>query len=436
MGGTGATGNQGQQGTPGANGTNGTNGTNGQNGQQGPAGDAGLNGRDFRFSGPGLVVTVLDAGIVDGGTVVDLKVADSNGRALDRTGIITEGAVSVSFVLGYLEERAADGYPLQYVAYTKRNVTFDGGTFVQNSSESNGTWTELELGTYRYQFATAVNVGANAGKTHTLGLYATRTAQTVRYVDNEVVHFRPDGQPVSKKRDIVTDQACNSCHTRLEAHGGARREVGLCIVCHTNTNDLDPESGNSFDFKKMIHNIHAGPKLESVDAGTQYLFVGFNNAVQLLERALPGQPERLRELPHGHAGRPLEDGGVAGELLWLPRPPLVHRHDAAPGRVVDARRRRAHRRAVHGVPRRGLGLARLGEARLGEPRPAQGDGVGQHRLDAHDGAGRAPRRHLRRHGEQPAARRAGLAAEPPALRLRWAERRPGALHLRDGRDGG
>ncbi|MDP3238042.1 MAG: OmcA/MtrC family decaheme c-type cytochrome [Myxococcales bacterium] len=247
-------------------------------GPQGPAGDAGLNGRDFRFTGNGLVVTVLDAGIDDGGASVDLRMADQAGRALDRTGTLTEGAISVSLVAGYVEERS-DGLALQYVSYTRRNVTFDGGTYAQNAADTNGTWTELGTGVYRYRFGTPMVVGANAGKTHSIGLYATRTVQGVRAVDNAVFHFRPDGQPVTTTRELVTDQACNSCHTRLEAHGGARRDIALCIMCHTDTADIDPETGNSFDFKAMVHAIHRGEGLPSVVAGTPYRFVGFNNVV-------------------------------------------------------------------------------------------------------------------------------------------------------------
>jgi OmcA/MtrC family decaheme c-type cytochrome len=275
----GPSGSMGATGMNGAPGTPGMNGMNGTDGMSGPVGDAGVNGRDFRFTGPGLVVTVLDAGVFDGGATVDLRLADESGRPLDRVGTLTEGAVSVSLVLGSLDQRASDNLPLQYVSYTRRTVLFDGGTFPQNAADTGGVWTELGPGLYRYRLATPVNVGANADKTHSVGIYATRSVQGVRAVDNTVFHFRPDGQPVTATRSIVTDEACNTCHTRLEEHGGARREVPLCIMCHTNTADIDPDTGNTFDFKTMIHNLHAGFKLQSVDAGVPYRFVGFGNTV-------------------------------------------------------------------------------------------------------------------------------------------------------------
>ncbi len=289
-------GSPGTQGPPGETGAPGKDGENGQNGQPGPAGDAGPEGpqgpqgpqgppgdagRDLRFVGPGLNIRVLDAGVSNGVATAELELTDSTGRALDRTGTYTEGAVSVSLVLGFIEERA-DGLPLQYTAYTRRNVTWDGGTYVQNSADTNGQWTELGplTGRYLYRFGTAVNPGANVNKTHSVGLYATRTYQNQRYVANTVFNFRPDGQPVTAVRDIVTTQACNTCHTRLEAHGGARREVGLCIMCHTNSADIDPETGNTIDFKTMVHNIHRGAQLPSVtDGGVPYRIVGFGGAV-------------------------------------------------------------------------------------------------------------------------------------------------------------
>lgn len=281
---TGAQGTQGPAGNAGVNGADGSDGQPGATGEQGPAGpqgDAGEPGRDFRYVGPGVKVAILEAAISDGGVAsVDVKVTDSSDRALDRTGTWTEGAVSLSFVLGYLEERA-DGLPLQYVSYTTRSVAFDGGTVVQNGTDSNGTWADVDAmhGVYRYTFHSVASVGANASKTHSVGLYATRSFQGQTYVDNQVFSFRPDGQAVTAKRDIVTTAGCNACHVKLEAHGGARREVGLCIMCHTDTHSVDPESGNTVDFKVMIHNIHAGPKLQSVDAGTPYRIIGYMNSV-------------------------------------------------------------------------------------------------------------------------------------------------------------
>ena len=49
----------------------------------------------------------------------------------------------------------------------------------------------------------------------------------------------------------------------LNAHGGARVEVQYCVMCH-NPGTTDPYSGNALDFKVMIHKIHTGNTLPSI----------------------------------------------------------------------------------------------------------------------------------------------------------------------------
>lgn len=169
----GTDGTSGATGPTGATGTMGATGNTGANGDAGPPGPQGDAGRDLRFVGPGLTVKVLDAGVVaDGGTILELLITDTAGRGLDRTGIYTEGAVSLSLVLGWVDERA-DGLPLQYVSYTRRNITFDGGTFPQNAADTGGAFTELtpSSGRYLYRFGTPVVPGVNANKTHSVGIY-------------------------------------------------------------------------------------------------------------------------------------------------------------------------------------------------------------------------------------------------------------------------
>ncbi|MGB7453056.1 MAG: OmcA/MtrC family decaheme c-type cytochrome, partial [Lysobacterales bacterium] len=42
---------------------------------------------------------------------------------------------------------------------------------------------------------------------------------------------------------------------------GSRREIGLCILCHNPNQDIDPDTGNSFDMPLMTHKIHMGANL-------------------------------------------------------------------------------------------------------------------------------------------------------------------------------
>lgn len=272
---TGAQGPQGDAGAPGAPGTPGPQGDAGAPGTPGPQGDAGTPGRDVRLVGPGLKVTILDAGIV--GTVgsMELLITDDANRPLDRTGTFTEGSVSLSVVPAWLDVRG-DGLVLDYTPY-KRNAAG------QAAADTGGTWAELEprdSGRYRYTFGTALDPTGHEDRTHTFAIYGSRTFQGASYVANPVFHFRPDGQAVTVTREIVTTQACNGCHGTLKLHGGARREVGLCITCHNpGATNVDPDTGNSIDFKVLIHKIHRGANLPSVLDGGTYQIIGFGNSV-------------------------------------------------------------------------------------------------------------------------------------------------------------
>ena len=53
-------------------------------------------------------------------------------------------------------------------------------------------------------------------------------------------------------RDVVRTADCNKCHDQLAFHGGSRRGVDLCIMCHQ-PQTVDPNTGNTLDMKVFIH---------------------------------------------------------------------------------------------------------------------------------------------------------------------------------------
>ncbi len=167
---------------------------------------------------------------------VTFTLTDPAGLPLDRTGVFTPGPVSTSFVLSYIP-----AFEEAYVAYTTRVQTspITGDSAVQASTDSGGTYTELSIGTYRYKFGTVLPEGYDIDATHTLGVYAVRNLSEFdlgTYVANELDHFVPSGSSEPMPRDIVTTETCNGrCHDPLAIHGGSRREVGLCILCHNRT---------------------------------------------------------------------------------------------------------------------------------------------------------------------------------------------------------
>jgi OmcA/MtrC family decaheme c-type cytochrome len=231
------------------------------------------------FVRPGLVLKIESAGIASDGTIqAKFKVTDPQGLGLDRLGVSTPGAVSISFVASTIPAGQT-----QYVAYTTRVQTspITNKSAIQGSTDSGGVFAQVADGEYTYTFKTKAPAGFDAAATHTIGVYSSRDLTSfdlgTQYA-NDLFTFTPSGAPVTATRDVVETSSCNQCHDPLSAHGGARQLVGLCILCH-NPQSSDPDTGNTIDFKVMIHKIHDGVNLPSVKAGGKYQIIGFNQSV-------------------------------------------------------------------------------------------------------------------------------------------------------------
>lgn len=232
---------------------------------------------------PGLVIKVNSVTIgADRKPVVDLTMTDALQQPLDRTGGQTPGAVSASFVLSWFDPTTRN-----YTSYITRtetapaNAPLPGNKAVQATADSGGTWTALDAGHYTYKFGNALPANFDPTKTHTLGIYSTRALSSIvgkDYYANAEFDFRPDGAALTDVWDEIRTANCNQCHDPLMAHGGSRQDVKLCVLCHS-PQSSDAETGNTVDFKVMIHKIHMGADLPSVQAGQPYQIWGFNNSV-------------------------------------------------------------------------------------------------------------------------------------------------------------
>ncbi len=237
-----------------------------------------LTEQELAFIRPGLLVKIMDASIDEDGTIqARFTATDPRGLPLDRTGIFTPGAVSTSWIAAVLPA----GEDL-YTAYTTRMSTspITNDTAIQASSDSGGTYEKVADGEYMYTFATRAPLNFDRGATHTIGVYARRDLTEFdlgQPSDDDTFNFVPDGSEVTKVRDIVRTATCNSCHTRLTLHG-RRHSTELCIMCHQ-PQSTDPDTGNTVDMATMIHKIHMGAELPSVQAGTPYQIIGFRQSV-------------------------------------------------------------------------------------------------------------------------------------------------------------
>ncbi len=252
------------------------------------------------FVRPGLTAKLENPTIAADGTLtVGIRITDNVGLPLDRNGVFSPGAVSMSFIAAHLPSEKAT-----YVAYTTRLATGveTGVTATQASSDSGGSYEQLADGLYRYTFGTKLPAGYPQAETHAIGVYATRDLRDFRLdrqYSNDVMEFVPNGSAVIARREQMSTDACNTCHDPLALHGDRRQEVRLCILCH-NEQTSDPDTGNTVDMKVMIHKIHRGSDLPSVQAGTPYQIIGFRQSVHDYSEVV--FPDDIRRCEHCHQG--------------------------------------------------------------------------------------------------------------------------------------
>jgi len=236
------------------------------------------------FVRPGLKITVVSANIAQDGTIsVDYKLSDPTGLPLDPAGITTPGPISVSFVAAYIPKGQT-----QFYAYTTRIQTspITKASATQASSDSGGTTKPVTDGEFVYTFKTKAS-GQISGTnwdptaTHRIGVYGSRNLTEFDLGTNyasTTFEWLPAGGKVTVTRDVVRTATCDRCHDALAFHGGSRRGLDLCIMCHQ-PQTTDPDTGNTVDMKVFAHKIHMGSSLPSVIAGTPYQIIGFNQAV-------------------------------------------------------------------------------------------------------------------------------------------------------------
>ena len=161
--------------------------------------------------------------------------------------------------------------------------TPDGSTAIQANTETATTtgnrFTDNGNGTYSYRLSfnitnvtTPLAVPYDGTLTHRVAMQVTGNAT------NAFLDFVPaTGLPPTFNRRIVVNSSCNECHIRLGLHGGGRSNVEYCVTCH-NPGTSDANSGNTVDFKVLIHKIHYAANLPSIkQLGWEYAIWGFGN---------------------------------------------------------------------------------------------------------------------------------------------------------------
>jgi OmcA/MtrC family decaheme c-type cytochrome len=222
-------------------------------------------------------VTITNATIA-GVPVVDFTV-------VNRDGFAVTGITQASFTVAKLVP-GRDGDSNAWQSYINRVEQPGTGDWpgteprIQATAESNGVLQDNRDGTYRYTFATDLTgvstplaVSYQPDLTHLIGVQLGGSATGA----NAIYSFQPStGRTTSiSDRRIVNQETCSSCHgTSLAAHGGSRVDAEYCVTCH-NPGTTDAQSGQTVDFRVMVHKIHMGSDLPS---GEPYVLWGFRNS--------------------------------------------------------------------------------------------------------------------------------------------------------------
>jgi len=269
------------------------------------------------FVRPGLTIKIVSAQIANDGTMsVHYQLTDPKGLPLDLTGVQTPGAISVSFLCAYIPSGQE-----QFVDYTTRPQTspITHNTANQASTDSGGTTVTNAIGDYTYTFkqkAVPPSGSYDATATHRMAIYGSRNLTEFDLGTNMAsvtYDFVPNGSTVKSTRDVIRTATCNKCHDTLAYHGGSRQGLDLCIMCHT-PQTVDPDTGNTVDMKVMVHKIHAGSDLPSVQAGTPYQIIGYQQAVE--DYSSVEMPSDVRRCAFCHESTT----GAAQANIWYTNP--------------------------------------------------------------------------------------------------------------------
>jgi OmcA/MtrC family decaheme c-type cytochrome len=190
--------------------------------------------------------------------VVELFLTDDLKGPLDRNGLVTPGVVSLRFI------------PAVWNPTTKRYTDYIGYNAdpLKNANpgrDNTGTWTDLEVGHYKYTFANALPATMDASQPHTLAAMGSRNTTDIvgkqYYAVPQYLDFVPSTNVAATTFNAMTVARCNQCHDPLALHGGNYRDIKTCVLCHNPNNmrgNINPtEPREQFDGQVFFHALHA-----------------------------------------------------------------------------------------------------------------------------------------------------------------------------------
>jgi hypothetical protein len=236
---------EGPAGPAGTDGSDGSDGADGSDGDTGPKGDPGTTPPAPWLVGDRVDIAVSALTFDTSGAHVAFTLKDKDGKPLDRTGMLTDGKVTVSFVLAQLGVNA-DGSPAQYSAYTKRTAaavaTYPNPALpsaeqaTTEGVETSFKTVDVTKGTYEYTF-TAPATAYDATKTQSVLAIAARTVDGVQSFDRTSARCAAKRSP-TRRAAAATERSPRTAaamRSRISASCATRRRRRIRRVATPST---------------------------------------------------------------------------------------------------------------------------------------------------------------------------------------------------------
>ena len=265
------------------------------------AGCGGGGGSDGKKGPPGVpgdpATTPTTLTKFDDAPGVKLAVTALSGGSGDSDHFMPGDTLSVDFTLAKNDDAAWGLAEMTSVRIMVSGPSFNYQRVIAEQSDVMATAVKIGDGAYRYTFATpipatylaplndTVSFGAEDGElqgeslmagTYTVGLYGywdyMVDGQSYRDAGNVEADFLLGSAVALEPREVVTLANCNQCHVDLQTHSGRRKDIRLCVLCHTSGAEDGNEAGVAggtpgvtVDFRVLIHKLHNGKHLPSVN---------------------------------------------------------------------------------------------------------------------------------------------------------------------------